>query len=75
MQSLVLLIMPADVLSFITTRIKKTSVWKTKCREVWHSPVPVDQLFRTRCMLCQLQSWRCQLASMPRKTMQRAQNS
>jgi len=45
-------------------------VWAFKQR-----PVPVDQAFCTRCMLCLLQSWRFQLTALPGQTMQRAQNT
>jgi len=38
-------------------------------------PVPTDQVFCTRYMLCLLQSWRFQLKAVPGETMQRAQNS
>jgi len=30
--------------------------------------IPLDQVFCTRCMLCQLQTWRCQLTPLPRQT-------
>jgi len=29
-----------------------------------HQPVPIDQVFCTRCMLCLLQSWRFQLTAL-----------
>jgi len=40
-----------------------------------HRPVPIDQVFCARCMLCLLQSWRFQLTALPRQTMQRTQNA
>jgi len=58
--------MPGDLLLFLTTRIKKMVVWKTTfASELKHQPVPIDQVFCTRCMLCLLQSWRCQLTALP----------
>jgi len=30
-----------------------------------HQPVPIDQVFCTRCVLCLLQSWRFQLTALP----------
>jgi len=33
-------------------------------------PIPIDQVFCTRCMLCLLQSWRVQLTALPGQTIQ-----
>ena len=68
-QSMVLLSMPGDVLLFLTTRAKKTAVWKTTFvseHSTVHSPIPIDQVFCTRCMFCLLQSWRFQLTESAR---------
>jgi len=40
-----------------------------------HRPVPIDQVFCTRCILCLLQSWRFQLTALPGQTIQRVQNT
>ena len=41
------------------------AVWKTF---VSSRPVPIDQVFCTRCMLCLLQRWRFQLTALPGQT-------
>jgi len=43
-------------------------------RVLKHRPVPIHQVFCTRCMLCLLQSWRFQLTALLRQTMKREQN-
>jgi len=68
--------MPENLLLFIMSRIKTMSNWKIRLvSEYFDSPVPVDQVFCTRCMLCLLQSWRFQLTALPRQTIERAENA
>jgi len=65
--------MPEDLLLFLTTKFKKMAVWKLCVQASKHRPVPIDQGFCTRCMLCLLQSWQFQLTVLPGITIQRAQ--
>ena len=49
--------------------------FRRTCGAFKHRPVPIDQVFCTRCMLCLLQSWRFELTGLPKQTMQRTQNT
>jgi len=65
-----------DVLLCFTTAVNKRLFGKLdSCSKFWHNPVPVDQVFCIRWILCLLQSWRFQLTALPRQTMQRAQST